>query len=595
VKQVIALFPGAVAVADNDGNLPIHIAANALKDGIGADAVYVLLDEADRQVQLGARFRSKVRMNSSDNASLGTETADSMADFDEERCCSFVRNEAGLTPLMVAIRSRAGWKVIEALVSGTGGSEAVMCVDFDLNNALHLLVDERWKDPKAVMSILRVSPAATRMKNASDMIPFEIACMQGAPREVLLAMVLVDLPFDLDDIEFHGRGLRDGFGASWVFLTCECDDAYVDVVEEALSLCSYPQSRELCFFDVGSGETLLARATPKCRTILQRSLRFLGRFEFVSAQSVNLPDFRVFDAIDFGTKDMPLTEGKRVILKCYVEQERFELEVRENRFGANSNYSSTLTRLPFSISLSILVAHQTKLVRDFDLDFSLLEEVSIFAVGEDGMPATSEVSAKQFCISIEEPSLTLLDVMNGMLASEDCQMVAAVRKRYAEKVFAVLRLAAKALRHLHSLSLVHGSVSALNCAKYGSRWKLRNVLGIEQGGVDSSLKSKVSGTTYNTEIHPDPMADVWDFGMLAFEILVGERLFFDKETLQDELGDWNRHRRIAHERLVQASVSPSGAALILTCLHPDRTSRPTMADLLRDAFWKEFKRPNDSQ
>jgi hypothetical protein len=344
VKQVLELFPGAVTVADNDGNLPIHIATNVLKDSVAVDAVYTLLDEADRQVKFGARFRSKVRMNNTDSASLGTETADSMADFDEERCSMLVRNEAGETPLMVAIRSRAGWKVIEALVNGTGGAEAVMCEDFDLNNALHLLVDDRWKDPKAVMSILRVAPAATRMKNASDMIPFEIACMQGAPREVLLAMVLVDLPFDLDDIEFHGRGLRDGFGASWVFLTCECDDAYVDVVDEVLSLCSYPQSRELCFCDVGSGETLLARATPKCRMVLQRSLRFLGRFEFVSAQAVETKDFRVFDAIDFGPKAMPLPEGKRVSLKCYMEQELFELEVRYGRYDCPS------ARIPFAFS-----------------------------------------------------------------------------------------------------------------------------------------------------------------------------------------------------------------------------------------------------
>lgn len=353
MKHVLALFPGAVTVADNDGNLPIHIAANVLRNSAGVDAVYVLLDEADRQVQLGASFRSKVRMNNADSASLGTETADSMANFDEERCCTLVRNEAGETPLMVAIRSRAGWKVIEALVNGTGGSEAVLCVDLELNNALHLLVDGRWKDPKAVMSILRVAPAAARMKNANDMIPFEIACMQGAPREVLLAMVLVDLPFDLDDIEFHGRGLRDGFGASWVFLTCECDDAYVDVAEEVLSLCSYPQSRELCFFDVGSGETLLARATPKCRMVLQRSLRFLGRFEFVSAQSVDTPDFRVFDAIDFGTKDFPLPEGKRVVLKCYIERDLFELEVRESPNDANNLTSTLLTRLAVSLPHSL--------------------------------------------------------------------------------------------------------------------------------------------------------------------------------------------------------------------------------------------------
>lgn len=213
------------------------------------------------------------------------------------------------------------------------------------------------------------------------------------------------------------------------------------------------------------------------------------------------------------------------------------------------------------------------------------------------MPAMSNIAAKQFCVSIEEPTLTLLDVMNGMLASDDCQKVASVRKRYAEKVFAVLRLAAKALRHLHSLSLVHGSVCAANCAKYDSRWKLRNVLGIERSGVDSesSTKSIGSETNDHTELAPDPTTDIWDFGMLAFEVLVGERLFFDDETRRNEVVDRERHRSIAYERLEAASVSPSGAALILSCLHPNRASRPTMADVLRSSFWKEFKRQNDSK
>lgn len=183
--------------------------------------------------------------------------------------------------------------------------------------------------------------------------------------------------------------------------------------------------------------------------------------------------------------------------------------------------------------------------------------------------------------------------MNGMLASDDCQMVTAIRKRYAEKVFAVLRLVAKALRHLHSVGLVHGSVGAVSCAKYGSRWKLRNILGIERSGVASSAKSIGSETTGNAESMPDPTSDVWDFGMLAFEILVGERLSGDEMHLNDV--DWDRRKTIAQQRLADASVSASGAELILSCLHPHRTSRPTMADLLRHSFWKEFKRQNDSE
>lgn len=330
VKAMLSYFPGAVAVTDNDGNLPLHSAASVLRDDVGVDVVHLLMDEAERQVKLGARFRNKVKIKEPDGASIGTETADSMHDFDEEVLCSLVRNDEGETPLMVAIRSRAGWQLIEALIAGPGGAETVLCQDADLNNALHLLVSGSYKDPKAVMSVLKTAPESARARNARNMIPIEIACRQESPREVLLAIALVDLPFDLDDTECH-ENKREGCGASWFFLTCECDDAHVDVVEEVISLCLYTQIRELCFFDVGQGETLLARATPKCRQVLQRSLRFLGRFEFVSSQSEfeDSPAFRLFEAIDYGTKDFPIAEGQRVLLKCYVEQDCFEQEVGE--------------------------------------------------------------------------------------------------------------------------------------------------------------------------------------------------------------------------------------------------------------------------
>src|SRR3569623_1101560 len=112
VHKVLEYFPGAVSVTDNDGNLPLHTAASVLQENDGVDVVYLLLDEAERQVKAGTKFRNKVRTKDSDNASIGTETADDMVDFDEEVYCSLVRNDRGETPLMIAIQSRAGWKEI---------------------------------------------------------------------------------------------------------------------------------------------------------------------------------------------------------------------------------------------------------------------------------------------------------------------------------------------------------------------------------------------------------------------------------------------------------------------------------------------------
>jgi hypothetical protein len=155
--------------------------------------------------------------------------------------------------------------------------------------------------------------------------------MQMLPREVIIALVLADLPIDLDQKD--GVEIRDGFGGSWWYLNCDCDDQYVEVVEEVLSICSYGQAREICFMKSGSDDSILSRATPKCRKALQRSLRFVGRFEFLgslTAQSDDTLGLKVFDALDFGTHLNPIAEGRRMLLKCYAREDLYSSEVRSN-------------------------------------------------------------------------------------------------------------------------------------------------------------------------------------------------------------------------------------------------------------------------
>lgn len=156
--------------------------------------------------------------------------------------------------------------------------------------------------------------------------------MNELPREVILALVLVDLPIDLD--ENVGVKLREGFGGSWGYLTCECDDHYADIVEEVISICSYAQVRELCFAKCGPGEngaTVITRATPSCRLALRRALRFVGRFEFLGSsalQSDSSLGLKVFEALDFGMDEDEFEEGRKVMLRCYSREQYYLEEVR---------------------------------------------------------------------------------------------------------------------------------------------------------------------------------------------------------------------------------------------------------------------------
>ena len=161
----------------------------------------------------------------------------------------------------------------------------------------------------------------------------QAACMQLMPDEVILAIALVDLPIDIDDKE--GTKVREKFGHSWWYLCCECDDHYVDIVKQIVGISTFQQIRALCMMKGGSNhhkDTVLSRATPKCSHVLTQALRFVGRFEFVGNDALHSDPtigLKEFDALDFGANP---EESRRVLLKCYSDQEAFLQQVSSRCF-----------------------------------------------------------------------------------------------------------------------------------------------------------------------------------------------------------------------------------------------------------------------
>ncbi len=180
IKTVLKFFPTAVAIGDNDGNLPIHVAAECLHGGFGVDVIYLLLDEADRQLQdpQGARFHNKLKLEDIVNDDISASTiptdGETNSTLDEKIHCNMVKNDFGETPLLAAVRCRRGWDIIEALVSGPGGRTAALYEDTEKNNVLHLLVGE-YQDPAAAMSILKIVPETATKHNSDGILPIEVS------------------------------------------------------------------------------------------------------------------------------------------------------------------------------------------------------------------------------------------------------------------------------------------------------------------------------------------------------------------------------------------------------------------------------------
>jgi len=592
VRAVIELFPGGIGVADNEGNLPLHVAAANLSGDLGVDVLFLLLDEGEKQApNLCLRRHTRVKTMSSpdeEDAEDGAPDGTAIDGQDETPFCNLVKNKDGNTPLREAIETHAGWQIIEMLIQGGGGEEAALEPDkYDGQNALHLLIRGEYADPASVLSLLKIMPRIATCPDGEGVLPIEAACMASMPRAVVLALVLVDLPVDLDDKD--AVKVREGHGASWSFLTCDCDDAHIDIVEEVLSICSYRQTRELCFLRSGGSThndgTVISRATPKAKAALRKALRFVGRYEFLGSSPVHsdAPEgLKVFEALDFGTYENPIQDGRAVLLKCFSKEEPYLNEISE--------------------------------LKEIEFDTNCVEVVNFFCI-RDFEAYSSANAPEQFCVAVEKPSLVLSRVVAG---SDDYRQDPGRFHKYLTRVSMVLRLIGKSINHLHGHGLVHSNVSLPNCGKFGDKWKLMGLTGAKLFDEDVPTWSMGEGIPPEaTELFPDKNGgldeatvklqetlkastaiDAWAFGKLMYEVLVGEPLipfdysmdaFYNDRSALVALAAWDEStlRDVVNE-VVESGAGTLAADLISHCLCPSPKDRPQSFDeILAHPFWKD--------
>ncbi|KAL7470976.1 hypothetical protein ACHAXS_011265 [Conticribra weissflogii] len=592
VRLILEMFPESVYVKDNDGNTPLHIVAGTLRGDIGVEIIYQLTSACievarNSPIVLKENFgNAKKPKVLDDDASALTSTTELTTDFSNRgdvppsSCFCTTKNSKGETPLTRAIKSSAGWQVIEALLNVDTANSAALDKNSASQNALHLALDSTFCDAAVILSILKSAPSSASVADGCGNLPIQLASKNSLQNEILLAIAIIDLPIDLGTKE--EAIMRSGYGRSWWFLLCESNDKYVNIVKEILSLCSHPQKMALCLTKSGN-RTAVASATPLCQLELRKSLRFMGRFEFVGGEKSSRKKSnhtKEFDALDYYA--LP-DRGKKVTLLCYVDIMDYEDDHKH-------------------------------LLRS-SIDSAFVEELDHFNVTELDDNAPHGVPLK-YCVSIEKAKMTLAQVVGGMPRNHEYRNNTDLLARYYGKVKSVMRQVCKALSHLHENGIVHGCVDSLHVGKFLETWKITGIIGsvaigenlrLDRLGLHSPPEAfirpspRVTGSIENEDtplrmmLRAEPTVDVWAFGKLLYEVIVGESLFsifldhVDETTSAKFVSRWSTDcLDIISNELLEAGIGSSGVELIVSCLAPTKEDRPaTNWVVLQHPFWSD--------
>lgn len=169
------------------------------------------------------------------------------------------------------------------------------------------------------------------------------------------------------------------------------------------------------------------------------------------------------------------------------------------------------------------------------------------------------------------------------------------RLQLIRKIKKVLRKLAYAIHSLHKKDIVHGRLSLENFGKFeDGSWKLSGLIGCQSSRNPIYGPHVPEAVTFNKGIpqlldtYPaSPSIDVWAFGKVIYEALVGKPLIARNENMYlSIMGYWDENSLTQVVSAVEKNGNGSVAADLIThCLCGDPQKRPTIEEILSHPFW----------
>lgn len=225
---------------------------------------------------------------------------------------------------------------------------------------------------------------------------------------------------------------------------------------------------------------------------------------------------------------------------------------------------------------------------------------------EATVPGSQGTKSIQRFISCESPTLTLRTIvasMNKKKYRDDRESF----ERYLTRIQKVFRMVAEALYYLHQKAIVHCNICPESCGKFENGWRLTGLVGSNYSGksiqtsrMGQNMPPEAIVTSHGTSgkrkyaisssFVASPSCDIWAFGKLMFEVLIGKGLLprdISSQEFVNSLGRWNEDN-LAHivSDLEDRGVGTLATDLITHCLCPRPGSRPkSFEEILNHSYW----------
>ena len=354
------------------------------------------------------------------------------------------KDSSGDTPLVTALKSRCNAEVVIFLVQNYRGAAAWQSGDG--RSPLVLALEKNHNDEVVISLIDQAPEFVSRVDKFAGLQPIDIAMKTKRSSEVVLKLVMSDLPIDIRDKESTDIKYHDLHGHSWKCVVSS--DEYLPVVVNILKKCTHAQRIALARMPCENEQAIFDRASPLCRQQLLIGLRLFGLIELTdSSPAYATAETQIYYGVKYSG-----TPSLEKDVKVILDQD------------SQSQVDNGLQVLVKLSSDRIIMERELLVRRDYCLDIAHIPPVYSLYQSVKGDLKLVGRQALAYCMTMECADCTLenkwLEVRNGEAHNIDIDD---------------MRSIAEALRHLHSKGLVHGDMGKHNIGKVRSfRWKMKH-------------------------------------------------------------------------------------------------------------------------